>query len=390
MGNFENTNLINQSKGEEIFCNICGISEDNNIINKQENLLPQINNNYSPIRKNNDTFIKSNSDKNTPLGSYLTISDYKNSVNKEIINYIENHKLNYQEYYPLPLNTYKSYPIKFKNGDIYHGNWNIDGQMEGYGIYSIKEKNLITEGIWEKGNIIYGRIFFPNKSIYEGYIKNSLPNGKGTIYFVNKEIYKGDFVDGEMTGKGTYIYADKSYYTGKIKNGIFNGEGSMKWINGTEFHGNFLDSTLSGKGKIFNDKMGEKYIGNFDKNYFNGYGVYSYNNGDIYEGNFEHGIKKGKGIFKRNDKVEFEVEWDDDLPNGNGIVTYNKFKLNGLWRNGNIVHKEIIKGNIDIFKELDLNIKPSKICLCPSSLPYLNIIDNDASQFVSGTELSLV
>lgn len=390
MGNCENINLINQSEGETIFCNIFGSSEDNNNSNKKDNFLSRINNNFSPKKNNNDNLIKSNLEKKSPKGSYLTLSDYENSVNKKIINYIQNHKLNYQEYYPSPLNTYKSYPIKFKNGDIYHGNWNIDGQMEGYGIYSIKDKNLITEGIWKKGNIIYGRIFFPNNNIYEGYIKNSLPDGKGIIYFANKEIYRGDFINGEMTGKGTYIYADKSYYTGAINNGIFNGEGSMKWINGTEFHGNFLDSTLSGKGKIFNDIIGEKYIGNFDKNDFNGYGIYSYNNGDVFEGNFEHGIKKGKGIFKRNDKVKFEVIWEDDLPNGNGVATYNKFTLNGLWRNGNIISKEIIKGNMDIFKEIDLNIKPSKICLNPSSLPHLNIIDNDVSQFVIGTELSLV
>ena len=387
MGNCENNNFINNSEGESIICNICGSTEDNNKANKQENFLSQINKNH---KKNNETLKESYLEKNALLGSYLTVSDYKNTLNKNIINYIENHKLNYQEYYPSPSNTYKSYPIKFKNGDIYHGNWNIDGQMEGYGIYSIKEKNLITEGIWKKGNIIYGRIFFPNNNIYEGYIKNSLPDGKGTINFANNEIYKGDFVKGEMTGKGTYIYADKSYFTGEIKNGIFNGEGSMKWINGTEFHGNFLDSTLSGKGKIFNDKIGEKYIGNFDRNDFDGYGVYSYNNGDIFEGNFEHGIKKGKGIFKRNDKVEFDVIWEDDLPNGKGVVVYNKFKLNGLWRNGNIVNKEIIKGNKDIFNEIDLNIKPSKICLYPSSLPHLNIIDNDVSQFVIGTEWNLV
>ena len=390
MGNCENIKFFNKSEGETNICNIFDSSEVNNNIDKHENLLQQTNNNYSQKKNKNDTLKKSNLEKNTLLGCYISISDYKNSINKKIINYIENHKLNYQEYYPSPLNIYKSYPIKFKNGDIYHGNWNIDGQMEGYGIYLIKDKNLITEGIWKKGNIIYGRIFFPNNNIYEGYIKNSLPDGKGTINFANKEIYKGDFVNGEMTGKGTYIYADKSYYTGKIKNGIFNGEGSMKWINGTEFHGNFLDSTLSGKGKIFNDKIGEKYIGNFYKNDFNGYGIYSYNNGDIFEGNFEHGIKKGKGIFKRNDKVEFEVLWDDDLPNGNGVVTYNKFKLNGLWRNGNILSMEIIRGKIDIFNKIDLNIKPSKICLCPSSLPYLNIIDNDVSQFVIGTELSLI
>ena len=98
-------------------------------------------------------------------------------------------------------------------------------------------------------------------------MENSYPHGKGIIFFSNKEIYKGDFVDGEMTGKGTFIYSDKSYYSGKIKNGIFSGEGSMKWNNGTEYHGNFTDSILSGKGKMFNNVMGEKYIGKTKMNF---------------------------------------------------------------------------------------------------------------------------
>ena len=98
MGNCENINLINQSEGETIFCNIFGSSEDNNNSNKKDNFLSRINNNFSPKKNNNDNLIKSNLEKKSPKGSYLTLSDYENSVNKKIINYIQNHKLNYQEY----------------------------------------------------------------------------------------------------------------------------------------------------------------------------------------------------------------------------------------------------------------------------------------------------
>ena len=342
-------------------------------------------NNYNYLKYTNN-IINEALERKISLGTYLNISEYKKIINEKIFNYIETHRLNYQEYFPSNVNIYKSSPILFKNGNIYYGNWNSEGEMEGYGIYFIKEKNITTEGIWKKGNIIYGRIFFPNDDIYEGYMENSVPHGKGTIIFMNKEIYKGDFFNGEMTGKGIFIFKDKSNYTGNINNGIFNGEGSMKWIDGTEYHGNFLDSTLNGKGKMFNDIFGEKYIGNFQKNEFNGFGIYYYKNGDIYEGNFEYGIKKGKGKYKRNDNIEFNIEWDYDLPNGKGIINYYKDKLEGFWRNGNIIRKKIIKGNIDVFREIDLNLKPIKRSLNPSNLSNLNNYENKISQFTIGTE----
>ena len=364
----------NESKNEKIFST-----------NREE---PISRYNYNYLKNRNDNIINEALERKISLGTYLDISEYKKIINETTLNYIETHRLNYQEYFPSTINLYKSNPIQYPDGNIYYGNWNSEGEMEGYGIYFIRDKNITTEGVWKKGNIIYGRIFFSNYDIYEGYIKNSSPHGKGTIKFINKEIYKGDFVKGEMTGKGTFIFKDKSNYTGSIKDGIFNGEGSMKWIDGTEYHGNFLDSTLNGKGKIFNDNFREKYIGDFYKNEFNGYGIYYYKNGDIYEGNFENGLKKGKGKYKRNDNVEYDVNWDNDFPNGEGIITFNTDKLKGFWRNGNIITKEIIKGTIDVFRELDLNLKPIKRSLHPSSLPYLNNYDNKISQFTVGTEYS--
>ena len=367
-----------------ILCNFMAPKENNS--ENQTEVISQINTNSLNSKNINEEMIRLMIEKNIPLGVYISINDYKNQINEKIFNYIENHKLNYQYYHPSSFNSYKSNPIQFKNGNIYYGSWNANGEMEGYGIYLIKEKNTVVEGIWEKGNNIYGRIFIPNGDMYEGEIKNSLPHGKGYIYFSNKEIYKGDFVNGEMTGIGTFIYKDGSYYCGKIEKGSFNGEGSLKWNNETEYHGNFTDSTISGKGKMFNNILGEKYVGNFDKNEFHGKGVYSYKNGDIYDGNFEYGIKKGKGIYKRFGGVEFDLEWDDDLPNGKGFVKYKNNTLEGLWRNGKIINKKIIKGDIDIFKDIDLNIKPIKECLFLSSLPHLNTVVNETSQSISKTE----
>ena len=340
------------------------------------------------IKSDEELFIKS-IEKSSSLGTYINVSDYKKIVKPNILKYIETHKLNYQEYFNFSSpNIYKANPMQFQNGNVYYGNWNENGEMEGYGIYFIKNKNVITEGIWKKGNNIFGRIFFPNGDIYEGDIKNSLPHGVGTMEMINGERYKGDFIEGNMTGRGTYIFQDKSYYCGEIENGIFKGEGSMKWNNETEYHGNFVNSSLQGKGKMYNNIIGEKYIGNFNKNEFDGIGIYYYKNGDIYEGNFDYGKKEGEGKYKRNDNVEFDLIWNNDLPNGKGFATLKQNKIKGLWRNGNILEIEIIKGNLDNFSEINLNVKPCDRTLCPSSLPHLEIYENDEiSQFVIGTSL---
>jgi hypothetical protein len=319
--------------------------------------------------------------------SLLTIADFQKLIQENILNYIETHRFNYQEYSTIDTNIYKSNPVEFTNGNIYYGSWNIDGEMDGYGLYLIKSKDVLIEGIWRKGSNIYGRIFFPNNDIYEGDIMNSIPHGKGVILFSNGEIYKGDFDKGEMSGKGTFIYVDKSYYSGKIKNGVFDGKGSMKWNNGTEYHGNFCNSILSGKGKMYNNSTGEKYIGFFDKNEFNGEGIYTYQNGDVFQGIFECGARMGKGKYIRNDNVEFDCFWKDDLPNGNGEVIYNDIKIKGFWRNGIIIQqKNESNDKNEIPKEIDLNLIPSKGQLYPNSLPHLALNDVITSKYINETE----
>ena len=323
------------------------------------------------------------------LGKIIHIKDYENSVNQNIRSYINN-KLNYKDYLQEDLITYKSFPIKFKNNNIYYGNWNENNEMEGYGIYYLNEQNVVTEGVWNKGNIKFGRIFFQKGDIYEGEMHHSVPHGKGKILFFNKDSYNGDFIMGEMTGKCTYIFSDKTIYIGEIQKGLFNGNGKMKWNNGIEYLGNFVDSSFSGKGKIFNIQ-GEEYEGNFDKNEFHGEGIYIFNNGDKYEGNFEYGIKKGKGKYKKNDNIIFEGIWNDDLPNGNGIIYYEDNELKGFWRNGNIIgNPEIIQGNLNNFNNIDLNIRCCKANIYPNSLPHIATNENNFSLYTQNNDLNFV
>ena len=334
--------------------------------------------------------IKQNLNNKLPeLGKEIKLKDFEFLIPENITVEMKNKPLNYKNYYPKNFITYKSSPVQFHNGNVFSGNWNENCQMEGYGIYYINDAKVITEGVWIKGNLVYGRIFLPTNDIYTGQISNNTFNGKGEFLFANGEKYSGDFSGGEMSGMGTYTYPDKTVYSGTIKNGLFNGIGKMKWINGTEYHGNFSDSSLCGNGKLQN--MVEKYEGLFEKNEFNGEGVYIFRNGDTYEGNFENGNKNGKGKYKRKDGVIFEGIWNNDSPNGQGIITYNENKIKGYWRNGLIVgYPEIVQGSLENFNEIDMNINPCKPSMYPVSLPHLNVNDVNSSQFTAGKDISFL
>ena len=334
-----------------------------------------------------ENIIKTNLNAKIPkMGKVIKYVEYENLIKDHIKNYIKRYPLNYKNYTPKDTVTYKSLPIKFNNGNCYYGNWNENCLMEGYGIYYIKEDDVVTEGVWLKGILIFGRIFLSNGDIYEGEINNSVFNGKGKLNFFNGEIYEGDFFEGEMSGNGTFIFPDKTKYEGQIKNGLFHGKGKMEWSNGMEYEGSFKESEFCGMG-ILKNIQGEKYDGYFDKNDFNGKGEYFYRNGDVFIGNYENGLKKGKGIYKKSDKMIFEGVWNNDLPDGQGVVSYNGNKIKGYWRNGFLVgNTEIIEGSLENFNDVDLNISPCKQSIYPLSLPHLVINDVNLSQFSSGID----
>ena len=364
---------------------------NNNIItpNKKTTLLKSL---IDPkITEEKQNIIKRNLNLKIPkIGKIIKFTEYENLVQDPVKEYMKKNPLNYKKYIPANTVTWKSLPIEFNNGSCYNGNWNEDCLMEGYGIYYIKEENVLTEGVWLKGILIYGRIFLSSGDIYEGEITNNVFNGKGKLKFANGEIYEGDFSEGEMSGEGTYIYPDKTVYKGNMKSGLFQGKGNMKWVNGTEYDGYFNESSFCGEGKIRNIQ-GEKYEGCFDKNEYNGKGVYFYRNGDVFEGNFEYGLKKGKGIYKKSDKMIFDGIWNNDFPDGQGVIIYMGNKIKGCWRNGFLVgNPEVIEGNLESFSEVDLNINPCKQSIYPMSLPHLAVNDVNLSQFTSGRDISFL
>lgn len=271
---------------------------------------------------------------------------------------------------------YQMKPIKFKNDNIYWGNWNENIIMDGEGKYYIEAGKIFIQGVWDNGKSIYGRIYYPSNNIYEGYISNSLCHGKGKIIYESGDIYEGEFNDGEIEGNGKFTFADKTTYEGKFVKGDFNGQGVMVWPLGITYEGEFSGASLNNFGKLY-DNNGEQYEGNFKNNYYDGKGKYTFSDGSIYEGDFDLGLRNGKGIYTKKDEFSFEGSWANDYPHGFGTYTSGDIQIKGIWRNG--FNAEISKfegGKIDDFNRDLLNFKIPDRNLIPERLPNLNRPNN--------------
>ena len=353
--------------------------DNNSSTNLNLQSAPQVNiKEYSITDDKN--FIKIFNEKLPYIGKNITQYEFEILIPENIYQYIKNKPLNISNLPILQNKLFYLNPVEFIKGNVYQGNWNNDIQMEGYGIYYLKKEKIVVEGVWEKGILIYGRIFLSNGDFYEGGIKNSKFHGKGKYIFFNGDKYKGNFLNGVKNGDGFFEYSNGTLYKGEFSNDKFNGKGIMKWKDGTEYKGNFVNSTLYGKGVILN-LIGEKYEGNFNMNRFHGKGKLTYSDGGIYSGEFEMGAKNGRGKFKRND-LSYEGEWKDDKPHGNGIINKNGKKYKTIWRYGDLIEVCCInddeKNSFDI--KNDMQIRICKCILCNETLPNLEYYSNIDSQ----------
>ena len=55
---------------------------------------------------------------------------------------------------------------------------------------------------------------FKNGDIYDGEWSNRAPNGHGIMTYANGDKYEGNWVNGKKCGKGLFEYSDGSRYDG--------------------------------------------------------------------------------------------------------------------------------------------------------------------------------
>lgn len=123
-----------------------------------------------------------------------------------------------------------------------------------------------------------GKKYFDNGTIYNGKLKDGLPEGYGTIKWISGNQYEGFWKQGSPNGKGTYRYASGDMYSGDYVYGERTGYGMYKWANGDTYYGNFLDGNFEGYGTYYYSN-GAKYVGYWSKDKRNGEGTCYYADG---------------------------------------------------------------------------------------------------------------
>ena len=344
------------------------INTDDNLNNVKESKLKETN-------KNKD-FKKIFEKKLPSFGEYIEKEEFNQRIPENVYQFMVQNEFKLPDNFNINKNVYQMKPVKFKNDNIYEGTWNENIIMDGIGKYYIKEGNVFIEGVWDNGKSIYGRIYYPNNNIYEGYINNSYCHGKGKLFFSTGEIYEGDFVNGEIDGNGKFTFADKTTYEGQFSKGDFHGNGVMKWPMGIIYEGNFSKNVLNNYGKLIG-KDGEQYEGNFQNNYFNGKGKYTFDDGSTYEGDFESGLRNGKGIYIKKDDFSYDGNWANDYPHGFGTFIFGDINIKGIWRNGFNADISKIEGcQINEFNHDKLNFKIPEVNLKTEKLSNLMNMNN--------------
>ena len=359
--------------------------EDNNITNREYMDLKFISNtNPDSNQSLNNNFIKEFDEKLQSMGKYIPEEEFHkilNDINNNL--YKPNDPFPFESMNPSP---HKMKPIEFEQGNIYEGEWNENFEMDGYGKYLLKEENVLAEGIWEKGELKRGRIFYPNGEFYEGEILNSSYNGKGKLINENNDIFTGEFLDGEKVGEGTIIFSDGAIYKGNFMQNQFYGYGELTLNNGIRYKGNFVQNMLDGKG-IMNLGEEEKYDGFFKNNLFHGKGIYTYSNGDEYDGDFEYDIRKGKGIYRQNNGLTFQGSWENNVPNGFGKINFNEKIIKCNYHNGKIIDRPVDEDGV-YHNNIDYNFYCEKMNLSGIKLTHLDNNEEKNDIFNARTDLS--
>ena len=203
------------------------------------------------------------------------------------------------------------------------------------------------EGEYNNEGVINGRgtKIIKNSLIYKGEFLNGEYNGKGLLIKNGGSIY-GDWVKGVCTGNVIYKVEDKFEYIGNFENNKKNGYGIEKYNDGSQYEGSFLNNLKSGKG-IYKFQNGEIYEGNFENDLFNGEGIYLWGaGGRKYEGEFKNGVINGKGIYIYEDGTIFNGYFIDGAKNGEGYLEFQDGKkYYGNWINGELYGKGYLVNN---------------------------------------------
>lgn len=142
-----------------------------------------------------------------------------------------------------------------QSGNKYEGQF-YKGTFNGNGTKTFSD-GMILSCKWRDGNPIEDAVtmIFPGGNKYIGAIKDFKDDefkgfkGYGTYYHDGSQI--SAYWDGaETIGKVTWIHPDKSKYEGELKDFKMHGKGVLITDDGTKYEGDFVDGRLHGYGTV--------------------------------------------------------------------------------------------------------------------------------------------
>ena len=198
-----------------------------------------------------------------------------------------------------------------------------------------KSDKSLYKGSWNfKGQKEGFGIFIDSQgNKFIGEWKNDKFEGKGRIFSINGDCYEGDFICGQMHGHGMFICRVGGYsYLGEFKNNKFDGRGKLIYDDNTKYEGDFSEGYMHGEGNlIFKD--GSCYKGLFDKNCFHGKGKFTFHDGRKYNGDWKNNAMDGRGIFTWDEHIKYNGNYVQNIKEGNGVYSFGANLYDGQWVN---------------------------------------------------------
>lgn len=230
------------------------------------------------------------------------------------------------------LNTNKILDYNKANKEIEIIN-NFDKKIKQYAEYisEDKYKEIDNNPIIQKiENNLDNNYNYSNNSQEKSFKRPAL------LFKRDKSIYKGSWnYSFQKEGFGIYIDSQGNKYIGNWKNDVFNGKGSLLSINGDYYNGDFISGKIEGNGLYHSSKDKYDYLGEFKNNKFNGKGKLIYeDNNIIYEGYFKEGFMEGEGNILFSDGSYYQGNFEKNCFNGKGKFFFKNGKeYNGTWEN---------------------------------------------------------
>lgn len=130
--------------------------------------------------------------------------------------------------------------------------------------------------------------------VYEGAMRNGVPEGQGVFRYDDGRRYEGQFAGGRFNGAGRMVYPDGRRVDAQFRND-FEETGTLTYPDGRVFDGQLQKGVPQGKGTM-SMRDGTRVTGAFQNGRVEGRAMQSKPDGSSYFGPFSNGVPQGSGI----------------------------------------------------------------------------------------------